>query len=170
MKKMTKINQYSFLLILTQVFMLLFLAFKMIDVMIPDSLYSYEIMKYSGYEIMTSNVLTKTHQIAMIVFFSLILGMLLCLILSIILKKDWMPYKRGILFLEMIASFFFLIHYNFVGFLFMMLLLISIALCFLQEAHLKKIENKSVMFKNVIFCFSLMILMIIVLVSDTILF
>jgi len=119
---------------------------------------------------MASNVLTKTHQIAMIVFFSLILGMLLCLILSISLKKDWMQYKRGILFLEMIASFFFLIHYNFVGFLFMMLLLISIALCFLQEAHLKKIENKSVMFKNVIFCFSLMILMIIVLVSDTILF
>ena len=122
MKKMTKINQYSLLLILTQVFMLLFLAFKMIDVMIPDSLYSYEIMKYSGYEIMASNVLTKTHQIAMIVFFSLILGMLLCLILSISLKKDWMQYKRGILFLEMIASFFFLIHYNFVGFLFMMLL------------------------------------------------
>lgn len=170
MKKMTINNQYTFYLILTQIFILIFFAFKIIDVIIPDRLYFYEIIAYSGYDIMTSNVLTIMHRIAMIAFLLFVLCMIVCLILSLIFKKDWIQFKRGILFLEMIASFFFLIHFNFVGFLLMILLLVSVALCFVQEYKMKKIQNKSVLFKNVIYCFSLMILMVIVLVSDTVLF
>ncbi len=104
------------------------------------------------------------HQIAFLTFLITSCILFIVTMISLFIKLKCDLINMILFFLQCLSSFFFLMHFNYFGFLFEFLLVLSLFIIFMIKQENK--QNQNGIFHNVIFSLILIIFMIVVIVSD----
>ena len=147
----------------------LFLSFGLVDVLVQDNLYLYHFESISGYDVLKGN-LSVFHQVLMIVCVVATSFIILMYLYSMILKKPSIKTKKIFLFMQIMSSFCLLSHYNFLGFIFEILLFVPVILLLIQQSQSQKEKNGNLMFINTIYGVILMFFLILILSLDAFIF
>ncbi len=165
-----KKNIFTLCLALVEILMFVFLFLPIVEINVEKSPYIFYSESFTGFDIINQKGLTMVHSIAMVietVFLSI--SLLLVAFFAIQRNKKILTLIKISTFFKVVASFFFLVTFNFVGFIFEMLVISSYVLVLLLQKEYNSVyENEHSGFKNTVIGLILMILLFLIIGMDAV--